>query len=73
MNVRPELRGTLPDLSGYDTIVLGYPCWWGTMPQAVFTFLERHQKTLSCGNGSAGSCNNRFFLRILGSGDKKMA
>lgn len=40
MNARPELRGTLPDLSGYDTIVLGYPCWWGTMPQAVFTFLE---------------------------------
>jgi len=39
-NARPELRGTLPDISGYDTIVLGYPCWWGTMPQAVFTFLE---------------------------------
>ena len=37
---RPELAGALPDLSGYDTIVLGYPCWWGTMPQAVFTFLE---------------------------------
>jgi len=37
---RPELRGQLPDMSSYDTIVLGYPCWWGTMPQAVFTFLE---------------------------------
>ena len=22
------------------SLVLGYPCWWGTMPQAVFTFLE---------------------------------
>jgi flavodoxin len=37
---RPELKGTLPDISAYDTIILGYPCWWGTMPQAVFTFLE---------------------------------
>ena len=39
-NARPELKGDLPDVSQYDTIILGYPCWWGTMPQAVFTFLE---------------------------------
>lgn len=26
-NTRPELRGQLPDISAYDTIVLGYPCW----------------------------------------------
>ena len=39
-NTRPELRGPLPDIGTYDTIVLGYPCWWGTMLQAVFTFLE---------------------------------
>ena len=39
-NARPELAVAVPDISGYDTIVLGYPCWWGTMPQAVFTFLE---------------------------------
>lgn len=32
--------GTIPSISDYDTIILGYPCWWGTMPQAVFTFLE---------------------------------
>ena len=39
-NARPELKGALPNIKEYDTIVLGYPCWWGTMPQAVFTFLE---------------------------------
>ena len=39
-NDRPELKGTIPSISDYDTIILGYPCWWGTMPQAVFTFLE---------------------------------
>lgn len=37
---RPELAGEIPNIADYDTIILGYPCWWGTMPQAVFTFLE---------------------------------
>lgn len=26
----------------YDTIILGYPNWWGTFPMAVFTFLEAY-------------------------------
>ncbi len=39
-DARPELKA-IPDLSGYDTIILGYPNWWGTMPMAVFTFLEK--------------------------------
>ena len=30
------------DLSGYDTIFLGYPNWWGDMPMAVYTFIEAH-------------------------------
>lgn len=37
---RPELV-TLPDsIDEYDTVVLAYPNYWGTMPMAVFTFLE---------------------------------
>ena len=37
---RPEL-GALPEsIGGYDTIILAYPNYWGTMPMAVFTFLE---------------------------------
>ena len=39
-NARPELK-TYPDsLDGYDTIFVGYPNWWGTMPMAMFTLLE---------------------------------
>ena len=38
---RPELK-EMPDVSGYDTIILAYPNYWGTMPMAVFTFLERY-------------------------------
>ncbi len=37
---RPKLLGSLPDPDGCTTVFLGYPNWWGTMPMAVFTFLE---------------------------------
>lgn len=39
-HVRPTLKNYLADYQKYDTIYLGYPNWWGTMPMAVFTFLE---------------------------------
>lgn len=38
---RPELRAWPEGVEAYDTIYLGYPNYWGTMPMAVFTFLER--------------------------------
>ena len=39
VSARPELE-IYPDVSGYDTVILGYPNWCGTMPAPVFTFLE---------------------------------
>lgn len=39
-NARPELKRYPESLDGYDTIYLGYPNYWGTMPMCVFTFLE---------------------------------
>ncbi len=39
---RPDLRKYLDDISAYDTIYIGYPCWWGLPPMAVFTFLEHY-------------------------------
>lgn len=38
---RPAIKGSLPDLSGYDVIFLGYPIWWGDLPMTVYTFLEQ--------------------------------
>ena len=39
-NARPELKCYPESFDRYDTIYLGYPNYWGTMPMAVFTFLE---------------------------------
>ena len=41
-NARPELSDHLKEIDNYDIIYLGYPNWWGTMPMAVFTFLESY-------------------------------
>ena len=41
-NARPEIVGQVDNLAQYDTIILGYPNWWGTVPMAVRTFLDKH-------------------------------
>ena len=40
-NVRPELLNPLQSIDNYDEIYIGFPNYWGTMPMAVFTFLEQ--------------------------------
>jgi flavodoxin len=41
-NSRPELAGRVDNIGDYVMIFLGYPNWWGTMPMAVYTFLEAY-------------------------------
>ena len=38
--IRPELKA-YPEIDKYDTIFLGFPNWWNTMPMPVVGFLER--------------------------------
>lgn len=40
--VRPELTEMVEAMEEFDTVILGYPNWWGTMPMAVHTFLEQY-------------------------------
>ena len=40
LEVRPEIKEFPNNLKEYDIIYLGYPNFWGTMPMAMFTFLE---------------------------------
>lgn len=42
---RPELVSVPENLDEYDEVYLGYPNYWGTMPMAVYTFLEQFDWT----------------------------
>lgn len=44
-NARPEIKGFVEDISRYDTIFVCYPCWCGTAPMCIFTFLEHYDLT----------------------------
>lgn len=39
-NARPEVKRLPESLEGYDTIFIGYPNWWNTMPMCMFTVLD---------------------------------
>ena len=59
---RPEILNHIQDISQYDTIVLGYPIWWGQAPKIMYTFLESYDfsnKTIlpfcTSGSSSMGS------------------
>jgi len=39
---RPEILGGPENIDGYDTVILAYPNYWGTIPMAVATFLEKY-------------------------------
>jgi flavodoxin len=41
-NARPALSGNIANMAQYGTVFLCYPNWWGTLPMAVFTFLEAY-------------------------------
>lgn len=42
-NVRPALKTLKAEgLDKYDTVFIGFPSWWGTMPMCLFTFLENN-------------------------------
>lgn len=38
---RPAIKDNI-SVEDYDVIFLGYPNWWGDMPMAVYTFIEKH-------------------------------
>ena len=42
---RPEVLNLPEELNAYDEVYLGYPNYCGTMPMAVYTFLEHYDFT----------------------------
>ena len=57
-DARPELANHVENMEQYDTILLGYPIWWGDMPMALYTFLDEYDlsgKTIAPFVTSGGS------------------
>lgn len=67
-NARPEFKNSNSlDLSKYDTILIGYPIWWGDVPMIINTFLEKYDfsgKTIIPFNTHEGSGNSGTFTYI---------
>ena len=40
-DARPEIKEALNNIDAYDTVYIGFPNWWGTMPMPMFTQLEQ--------------------------------
>ena len=41
-NFRPTLTAQVANMASHNVIFIGYPNWWGTLPMALFTFLESY-------------------------------
>ena len=39
-NARPSIKNIDFDIDNYDTILIGFPIWWGVAPRIINTFLE---------------------------------
>lgn len=41
-SARPQINGSVHDMAAYDTVILGFPIWGGTVPRIIETFLESY-------------------------------
>lgn len=69
-NTRPEIVGTVENMSDYDTIFIGYPNWWGDMPMIVYNFLESYDfsgKTVIpfCTHGGSGLSRTESTIKDI--------
>ena len=44
-DARPEYEGEVENWEQYDTVFIGYPIWWGEIPNIVYTFMEAYDFT----------------------------
>jgi len=72
-DARPAIAGNLPDLAGYDTVLLGSPIWNGQPPMIIASFVEAVDLTgkdlrpfVTYAVSGLGSTTS--FYRDLGSG-----
>ncbi|MCR4796244.1 MAG: hypothetical protein K5898_13950 [Ruminococcus sp.] len=70
-DARPEIEPI--DVSGYNSVILIYPLWWGTVPMPVATFLENNDLSgkklyLIATQGSSGFGSSTKDIRKMAKG-----
>ena len=73
---RPKIAGTVGDMGAYDTVIIGFPIWWGVAPRIIETFLESYDfsgKTILpfCTSGGSGVGSSDTALHKNVAGDVK--
>ena len=75
-SARPEIEGDAIDMAAYDTVIVGFPIWWGVAPRIIETFLESYdfsgKKIIPfCTSGGSGVGRSDVALHKNTAGDVK--
>jgi len=75
---RPKISGEPLNMAYYDTVIIGYPIWWGVAPRIIDTFLESYdfseKKIIPfCTSGGSGIGKSDTALHKDVSGDVQWA
>ena len=75
-SARPEIAGDTLDMAAYDTVIVGFPIWWGVAPRIIETFLESYdfsgKKIIPfCTSGGSGVGRSDVALHKNVTGDVK--
>ena len=67
-DARPALSSHVENMEKYDTVCVVFPNWWGTLPMAMFTLLEKYDLTGKkiipfCTNEGSGLDNSESDLQ----------
>ena len=72
IQARPEIAEHIDNMDEYDTILLGYPNWWASIPMPIASFLEEYdfaEKTIvpfcSHGGGRFGQSRSSIEMNDL--------
>ena len=73
-SARPQIAGSALDMVYYDTVIVGFPIWWGLAPRIIDTFLESYDfsgKKIApfCTSGGSGVGRSDTALHKDVSGD----
>ncbi len=75
---RVEIDGSVSGMADYDTVLIGYPIWWGVAPHIINTFLESYDlsgKTVipfaTSGGSGIGNPNSYLGSSVKGAVLKK--